>query len=196
MERLNCAEESVAMPSTMPETRIEKPLNLSWTAKVSSTVDINVPYHGLLTYAEKDDFGEHVGRQYLRRLQDDIVQLWATLNEKSWFVFGHDDTLHEFRRASGTATDKCPRGNFSTKWSGLDVLKEGHHKFLEEKTAGAFSDGKTTFDYRRERFTAFLDHRMHRRGLYKPLASTHTLIFWQLRTISELQRSMDSLPKC
>jgi putative hydrolase of the HAD superfamily len=38
------------------------------------------------------------------------------------------------------------------------ALKDEYSRVLKEKTANAFSDGKTSFDYRRERFASVLTH--------------------------------------
>lgn len=95
--------------STDRETSIycnEKPLGLFSTVEASSSVKPDLPCHGLLSNAEKDNIEEHVGGQYLRCWKDDLFRIRATLAEKTWFGFDLDDTLHDFRRASGTATTR------------------------------------------------------------------------------------------
>ncbi|GKT40364.1 glyceraldehyde 3-phosphate phosphatase [Colletotrichum spaethianum] len=87
--------------------------------------------------------------------KDDSLK--AILAEKSWFGFDLDDTLHEFRRASTAATSKTLEvvsQRHQTPWVSL---KEEYTKILHEKTAGAFSEGKTSFEYRRERFASLLE---------------------------------------
>jgi hypothetical protein len=84
----------------------KKPLGLFTAVEASSSVEIDVPYHGLLSNIEKDHIEEQVGRLYIQCWQDDILRLRAILTEKTWFGFDLDDTLHEFRRSSGTATNK------------------------------------------------------------------------------------------
>uniref|UniRef100_A0A8H7NM73 Uncharacterized protein n=1 Tax=Bionectria ochroleuca TaxID=29856 RepID=A0A8H7NM73_BIOOC len=87
---------------------------------------------------------------------DELVRLQALLSEKPWFGFDLDDTLHEFRRASSAAVEAVLRAISDHTGADLALLKETHSQVLKEKTASAFSDGKTSFDYRRERFTAVL----------------------------------------
>jgi HAD superfamily hydrolase (TIGR01549 family) len=126
-----------------------------------SMLDFKQPFgsdHNLLSNAEKDTLEEHLGRQYLRCWQDDVARLRAILTGKSWFGFDLDDTLHEFRRASGAATHSVLEEISQQSGTSLERLKEEYQKILTDKTANAFSDGKTSFDYRKDRFTAVLAH--------------------------------------
>lgn len=135
----------------------EKPLGLFDTVESSSSIRPDVPYHGLLSNAEKDDIEERVGRHYLRFCwQDDVLRLRAMLAERSWIGFDLDDTLHEFRRSSGAATNKVLEKISSEYSTSIPELKDEYSKVLKEKTANAFSDGKTSFDYRRDRFASVL----------------------------------------
>lgn len=84
----------------------EKPLGLFTTVEASPSVETDVPYHGLLSNTEKDNIEEHLGRLYIHCWQDDILRLRAILAEKTWVGFDLDDSLHEFRCSSGTATNK------------------------------------------------------------------------------------------
>lgn len=84
-------------------------------------------------------------------------QVKASLVEKPWFGFDLDDTLHEFRRASSAATTKTLEAISNKHGTPVDELKEAYGHVLRAKTAGAFSDGKTSFAYRRERFSSVLD---------------------------------------
>ncbi|VUC38088.1 unnamed protein product [Clonostachys rosea] len=114
-------------------------------------------YRNCLSNARKDQVEEAIGRQYLRCWKnEEFLQLQTLLSEKSWFGFDLDDTLHEFRRASGAAVDAVLRAISDHTGAGISLLKETHSQVLKEKTANAFSDGKTSFDYRRERFIAVL----------------------------------------
>ncbi|KAL8397027.1 hypothetical protein RB594_003936 [Gaeumannomyces avenae] len=85
-------------------------------------------------------------------------RLRAILLEKTWVGFDLSDTLHEFRRTSSAATATV----FSkiTELHGVPApaLKEEYSKILRKGTANAFSDGKTSFDYRKERFSSLLEH--------------------------------------
>lgn len=136
----------------------EKPLGLFKTVEASSSVEPDVPYHGLLSNTEKDNIEEHVGLLYLRCWQDDVLRLRAILAEKTWIGFDLDDTLHEFRRSSGTATDKILEEISVRYGTPILALKGEYSRFLKVKTANAFSDGKMSFDYRRDRFASVLAH--------------------------------------
>jgi FMN phosphatase YigB (HAD superfamily) len=136
----------------------KKPLGLFTTVEASSSVEIDGPYYGLLSNIEKDHIEEQLGRLYIQCWQDDILRLRAILREKIWFGFDLDDTLHEFRRSSGTATNKVLEEISERYGTPIPALKDQYSKVLKEKTANAFSDGKTSFDYWRERLTSVLAH--------------------------------------
>ncbi|KAK7447267.1 hypothetical protein Landi51_07142 [Colletotrichum acutatum] len=84
-------------------------------------------------------------------------QVKVSLVDKPWFGFDLDDTLHEFRRASSAATTKTLEAISAKHGTPVDELKEAYGHVLRAKTAGAFSDGKTSYEYRRERFSSVLD---------------------------------------
>jgi putative hydrolase of the HAD superfamily len=136
----------------------KKPLGLFTTVEASSSIQPDVPYHGLLSNTEKDHIEEQLGRLYIKRWGSDVLRLGTILAEKTWIGFDLDDTLHEFRRSSGTATNKVLE-EISNRFGALvPELKDEYSRVLREKTANAFSDGKTSFDYRRERFTSVMAH--------------------------------------
>ncbi|KAF8850872.1 Haloacid dehalogenase-like hydrolase [Acephala macrosclerotiorum] len=116
---------------------------------------LDVPYHGLLSNTEKGNIEEQLGRLYIHCWEGDILRLRAILAEKTWVGFDLDDTLHEFRRSSGTATKVLEEitERYDTP---MPALKDKYSRALKEKTANALSDGKTSCDYRRERFTSVL----------------------------------------
>ncbi|KAF2664623.1 HAD-superfamily hydrolase, subfamily IA, variant 1 [Microthyrium microscopicum] len=88
----------------------------------------------------------------------DFLRIQAILAEKTWIGFDLDDTLHEFRQASKAATTEV-LGWISRKWDApLPTLKEEYLRILANKTANAFTDGRTAAEYRRERFGTLLDH--------------------------------------
>jgi len=128
------------------------------TVETSSSVITDLPPHGLLSNDEKNILEEHLGRLYIRCWQSDVLQLRAILSQKTWIGFDLDDTLHEFRRASSTATTKVLSAISSRHDIPIPALKEEYSKILREKTANAFSDGKTSFDYREGRFRSLLAH--------------------------------------
>ncbi len=147
--------------STDPERTIyceEKPLGLFTTVEASSSVEPNVPYHDLLSNREKDEIEKRVGSLYLRCWQNDVLRLRAILAEKTWIGFDLDDTLHEFHRSSEKAINKTLERIFKRYGTPIFALKGEYSKVLKAKTANAFSDGRTSFDYRRERFASVLTH--------------------------------------
>ncbi|KAH8662499.1 Haloacid dehalogenase-like hydrolase [Xylariales sp. PMI_506] len=160
-DRATCCEE---------EEEEEKVQGLFTTVRASSCVLGDVPTHNLLSNSEKDRIEEHVGRQYLRCWQDDVLRLQAAISKKSWVGFDLDDTLHEFRLASSNATtavleeisrqyDSTGTGTGTTTTPvSMPALKDQYSKVLQANTASAFSDRKTSFDYRKERFCSVLAH--------------------------------------
>ncbi|KAJ6203019.1 HAD-like domain-containing protein [Bipolaris maydis] len=69
------------------------------------------------------------------------------LKTPSWWFFDLDDTLHEFRKASSSAPP-TPQEDSVT----FADLKAAYSKVLKETTSSAFTGGKTSHDYRAERF--------------------------------------------
>lgn len=144
------SEESIQLKET--------PLGLFTTVAASSSIGSDDLNHGLLSNTEKDTIEEQLGRLYVQCWGSDILRLRTIIAEKTWIGFDLDDTLHEFRRSAGTATNKVLEG--ISKRVGIPVpeLKDQYSRNLKDKTANAFPDGKTSFDYRRERFTSVLAH--------------------------------------
>lgn len=136
----------------------EKRLGLFATVEAHYSVERDVPYHGLLSNTEKDTLEKHVGRLYVHCWQDDLVRIRALLAEKSWVGIDLDDTLHEFRKASGSATNRTLKEISQRYNTTLPALKDEYSRVLKAKTANAFSDGRTSFGYRKERFTTVLAH--------------------------------------
>ena len=135
-----------------------KPLGLFKTVEISSTVQLDVPYHNLLSNAEKDNVEEHAGFLYVRYWEDDILRLRAILTERTWIGFDLDDILHEFHRSSRIATNRVLAEISKRHGTPISALKDEYSMVLKMKTANAFSDGKTSFNYRRERFASVLSH--------------------------------------
>jgi len=76
---------------------------------------------------------------------------------KSWFGFDLDDTLHEFRRASAIAsTYVFQEIHASNNHISVDTLSATYHDILRNTIANAFTDGRTSTEYRRERFERLL----------------------------------------
>ncbi|KAI9897693.1 hypothetical protein N3K66_007549 [Trichothecium roseum] len=83
-------------------------------------------------------------------------ELGRVLLAKTWIGFDLDDTLHEFRRASGVATDAVLGAISGAHGIAHGQLKPEYSRILRAGTANAFADGKTSFQYRRERFASLL----------------------------------------
>ncbi|UPK97393.1 hypothetical protein LCI18_008328 [Fusarium solani-melongenae] len=91
--------------------------------------------------------------------EPDQKKLLETLQTKTWFGFDLDDTLHEFRRASRAAVAHClTRISNENPHIKIEKLQEQYQIILKQGTASAFTDGKTSHDYRRERFSGTLSH--------------------------------------
>ncbi|KAL6158118.1 hypothetical protein ACJQWK_07561 [Exserohilum turcicum] len=81
------------------------------------------------------------------------------LKTASWFFFDLDDTLHEFRNASSAAVDAVLQlviqQQATPERAPVTVtdLKAAYLKILKTSTSSAFTDGKTSHEYRAERFT-------------------------------------------
>ncbi|KAL4992574.1 hypothetical protein BDW68DRAFT_172965 [Aspergillus falconensis] len=80
-------------------------------------------------------------------ISPDVVTL---LLAKTWFGFDLDDTLHEFRKASANASRSVCEAilEAQTAQPGTNTKKT---------TANVFTDGRTSGDYRRERFFHLLE---------------------------------------
>jgi putative hydrolase of the HAD superfamily len=76
---------------------------------------------------------------------------------RSWFGFDLDDILHEFRRASANASTHVFKAiHSSNSQISIDTLKTTYQGILRNTTANAFADGRTSTEYRRERFGRLL----------------------------------------
>lgn len=88
--------------------------------------------------------------------KEKTASVQTLLQAKEWVGFDLDDTLHEFRKAS-TAASLSVFNQIHNDYSvPISALKSSYNTILASKTAGAFSDGKSSTEYRRERFTALL----------------------------------------
>lgn len=135
---------------------MQKPLGLFANVEAHSSIRDDLPCHGLLSNGEKDILEERLGRLYLELWRDDVLRLREIIKEKPWIGFDLDDTLHEFRYASGQATIAVLEMISSRHGTPVVDLKETYAHVLKQRTSNAFSDGKTSIDYRRERFLAVL----------------------------------------
>ena len=94
---------------------------------------------------------------YLDSCDDSAHDLSAALHDHSWFGFDLDDTLHEFRKASKAAAAKVFKHVSRHSNIPATEIARSYSEILAQKTASAFTDGRTSDDYRKERFGAMLD---------------------------------------
>lgn len=80
----------------------------------------------------------------------------SILAEKKWFGFDLDDTLHEFRKASMQASKGVFESIHYRYGIEIETLKSSYGEILRCTTASAFTDGRTSTEYRRDRFTRLL----------------------------------------
>lgn len=131
-----------------------KPLGLFSTVEQNSTVVKDVACPGLLSNNEKNIIQQTVGAHYISCWRDHTKRLHDVLAEKSWIAFDLHDTLHEFRRATSAATGKVLESIRDQFALPLPDLKDAYGQILRESTSNAFSDGRTSHEYRRDRFFA------------------------------------------
>ena len=108
--------------------------------ETSCTVEPDVPYHDLLSNAEKDNIKEHAGLLYARCWKDNTLRLGGILTERTWFGFDLDDTLHEFRRSSGIATNRVLAEISKRHGTLIPALEDGYSMVIKTKMANAFFD--------------------------------------------------------
>jgi FMN phosphatase YigB (HAD superfamily) len=120
--------------------------------------DFNLPCRGALTNEEKEQVEEGCCRLYLHYWGEEATRLHKIFGQKTWFGFDLDDTLHEFRYASGEASVCILKSISSRLLVPLPQLQEAYSRILKDKTKAAFTDGKTSRHYRRERFLALMGH--------------------------------------
>ncbi|KAL8927027.1 MAG: hypothetical protein Q9208_002572 [Pyrenodesmia sp. 3 TL-2023] len=115
---------------------VDNPVGLFTAVQTNHTVNADIKSHNLLTMAEKNLIEHNLGGMYIATYGDRINTVRNTLSQKAYFGFDLDDTLHD----TTTSED----------------LKATYGKILKQATAGGFADGKSSDDYRRERFTALM----------------------------------------
>ncbi|KAJ5689136.1 hypothetical protein N7462_003528 [Penicillium macrosclerotiorum] len=80
----------------------------------------------------------------------------SELASKKWFGFDLDDTLHDFRKATGQASLTVFEAIHDQYAIDIDVLEASYQGILQKSTANAFTDGKTSTEYRRDRISHLL----------------------------------------
>ncbi|KAJ5104505.1 hypothetical protein NUU61_001852 [Penicillium alfredii] len=80
---------------------------------------------------------------------------WST---KKWFGFDLDNTLHTFRHASARASTSVFEAIRAEMGSRVKIasLRASYKEILRSGTAHAFTDGRSSAEYRRERFAQLL----------------------------------------
>lgn len=82
--------------------------------------------------------------------------LQSHLLSKTWVGFDLDDTLHEFRKSSTEASNSV-FGSLNKQYGvSIESLRSSYQRILRTATAKSFTNGRTSIDYRRERFTRLL----------------------------------------
>jgi putative hydrolase of the HAD superfamily len=117
------------------------------------------------------------------------IDLQAALSLKTWVGFDLDDTLHEFRFASGQASLSVFEIISAKYGISVDHLKAKYQDILRESTAHAFTDGRTSTEYRRKRFTQLLQAH----GIDKREDIDHLLEIYQSSLRSNLTLKVGAL---
>lgn len=112
------------------------------------------------------------------------ARIQSFLLSKQWFGFDLDDTLHEFRKASSMASRAVFDAITLQHPEVLSQdLKVTYKDILDHATANAFIDGRTSTDYRRERFTLLLQaHRLDHE-------TTSSTIFDEVESLLHIYKS-------
>ncbi|KAI4280134.1 MAG: hypothetical protein L6R38_004680 [Xanthoria sp. 2 TBL-2021] len=141
----------------------DNPLGLFTTVQSNTSINANIKSHGLLTTAEKNLIEQNLGGLYMATYGDRLQPIKDALSSKTHFGFDLDDTLHSFRKASGTASAAVFEylASTTTKTTTktpptIEELKTTYAQILSRTTSTAFADGKTSTDYRKDRFIALM----------------------------------------
>jgi putative hydrolase of the HAD superfamily len=78
------------------------------------------------------------------------------LREAKWYAFDLDDTLHSFRKASSAAVKAVLEVIYKNSDRALEELESEYKRILTQGTSSAFVDGKTSHQYREDRFRQLL----------------------------------------
>lgn len=86
------------------------------------------------------------------------TEIHEAFDRATWVGFDLDETLHDFRGASSEATQEVLLAiyEYSKETLNIDDLRATYSGILRQKTASAFTDGKTSHEYRAERFCLLL----------------------------------------
>lgn len=132
----------------------KNPEGLFDSVKAHLEIVSTIQSHQLLTPEELEVIEISMGKQYLQLWGSKFDEIHAILYSKFWFAFDLDDTLHDFRESSGTALLSVLTKISADHGTNIDEMQKLYRQILAEKTAAAFTDGRTSRDYRKERFEA------------------------------------------
>ena len=135
----------------------ENPPGLFATVQAYPNIVSGLPSHRRLSNSEKEYIEQEIGEQYMNLWGDKAGEIRSTLGAKVWFGFDLDDTLHEFRKSSGVAVSTILQIIGQRYTIPIDELATSYSSVLSRATAGAFTDGKKSSEYRKERFVAVLE---------------------------------------
>lgn len=133
------------------------PVGIFDTVKSHDTIVPEIKSHQLLTKSETEVIEGQLTPLYLDACSDSVHELSAALHDHNWYGFDLDDTLHEFRKASKAAAVEVFKHISSHSEIPAHELAASYSQILTQKTASAFTDGRTSDDYRKERFGALLE---------------------------------------
>lgn len=130
------------------------PQGMFATVKNHSEVVSTIQPHRKLTSEELEIIENSVGKLYLQLWGSRLGEIQAILHSKDWFAFDLDDTLHDFSKSSGTALLAVLAKISADHGTNMDEMQKLYDLILAEKTAAAFTDERTSREYRKERFEA------------------------------------------
>lgn len=124
-----------------------------------------------------------------------IQPIRVALATNTHWGFDLDDTLNEFRKVSSTAAAAvfeyfaANTENSSTKTPPIvEDLKATYSQILTQTTSSAFSDGRSSDEYRRDRFTALMQaHNLLSPPPYPESSIKHLLTFYKDTLFSSLK---------
>lgn len=108
--------------------------------------------------------------------------IFSAAYSKTWFGFDLDDTLHEFRKGSSQASLSVFEAISDQYGTSIEDLRVKYRETLMELTAHAFTDGRTSTEYRREQFKRPLQAH----GIEKSEAVNHILEIYRSSLQSNL----------
>lgn len=121
-----------------------------------ANLDLSLPYRGVLTNLEREQVEERCCRLYLRHCGKEAVRLRNIFRKRTWFGFDLDDTLHEFRYAAGQASSAIIKSIAPRFMVPVSQMEEAYSRILKDKTRDAFTDGKPSRYYRKQRILALM----------------------------------------